>query len=129
VTVRLLAVLLWLMLHGGCASTALWAGMPIDDVQRVAGVWRGWLITPRDYVAATLTITNDGGFELSAPRTWVTGIVARADGGLRFQALSGRAAGGWHGTITLYEHGDTRLLKIARDDRLFPGRFTPDPDG
>ena len=120
------AVLLALLVFAGCASTARPVHAPIG-VQDVVGVWHGWLITPRDYLAATLAIHGDGSFELNALRTHVTGMIIGAGGALRFEASSGRGAAGWHGTITLVERGDVRLLKTARDDRLFPGRFTPDP--
>jgi len=120
-------VLFALLFVAGCAS----APIPVQTsagAQDVAGLWHGWLITPRDYVAATLTIQSNGVFELIAPRTRVVGKITSAGGVLRFDAASGRAsAAGWHGTITVSERGDTRLLKTARDDRLFPGRFTPDP--
>ncbi|PYN68997.1 MAG: hypothetical protein DMD90_03605 [Candidatus Rokuibacteriota bacterium] len=120
------AVLLGMLVFAGCAPTSRPAHAPIG-VQDVVGVWQGWLITPRDYLAATLAIHGDGSFELSAPRTYVAGTIIGAGGALRFEASSGRGAAGWHGTITLDERGDVRLLRTARDDRLFPGRFTPDP--
>ena|SRR6266700_3971018 len=120
------AVLLGLLLLAGCASTTKPVHAPIG-LHDVVGIWHGWLITPRDYVAATLAIHDDGIFELSAPRTRIAGMITGASGELRFEASSGRGAAGWHGTITLDAHRDPRFLKIARDDRLFPGRFTTEP--
>src|SRR3989454_10636192 len=124
---RRLQILLTLLPLACCASTAM--RIPIGDVQRLGGLWHGWLITPRDYLAATLTSKSDGTFELRAPRTLVAGTITTAAGVLRFQASSGLGAAGWHGTITLYEGGGTRVLKTARDDPAFPGRVRPGLSG
>jgi hypothetical protein len=126
---RRLALLLILVLVAGCAATATSGHAPVTSLQQIAGHWHGWLITPRDYVAATLTIADNGSFELLTPRTRVAGTVTATADGLRFAATSGIGAGGWHGKFALYEGDGGRLLKISRDDRLFPGRFTPASTG
>ncbi len=65
-----------------------------------------------------------GTFQLSAPRTRVSGALALSAGTFRFEGQSGG-----RGTITLYETSGKRLLKTERDDRQFPGRFTPTTTG
>ena len=126
---RRLAFPLALALMAGCAAPATSGHAAVTTLQQIAGHWQGWLITPRDYLAASLTIGDDGRFELIAPRTWVAGVVTPTADGLRFAATSGLGAGGWHGTFILYGGDGARLLKVSRDDRLFPGRFTPASTG
>jgi hypothetical protein len=117
-----LAVLVCLV--GGCATT-----LSVDErsgLAMITGTWQGWIVTSRDFVAATLLIRRDGTFELSGRRTIVprtaTGRVSVQDGLLRFEGSAG-----WRGRMTLQQRARTRLLVTERDDRLFPGRFTPVP--
>lgn len=104
----------------GCAVTAGAHRATVLDVREVAGAWIGWLITTRDSYAATLEITSDGTFALSASRTRAAGRVMIEGGVLRFEGT-----GGWRGTMSVYADDGHRLLKMVRDDKLFPGRFTP----
>src|SRR2546428_9745357 len=96
---RRLPILLTLLPLACCASTAM--RIPIGDVQRLGGLWHGWLITPRDYLAATLTIKSDGTFELRAPRTLLAGTVTAPARVVRLLGSSGLGADGWVATWTL----------------------------
>src|SRR3989442_15809117 len=101
------AVLLGMLLLVGCASTTRPVHAPIG-VHDVVGVWHGWLITPRDYLAATLAIHADGSFGQDATWTYAAWTIIEAAGELRFEASWGRGAAGWHVTITLAEWGNVR---------------------
>jgi hypothetical protein len=111
-----LPIAMIVVLLGACATTRSSA---VDDVEGVVGEWRGWLLTTRDFVPATLRIHGDGTFHLDARRIHVSGLLSVKEGQLRFEA--GR---GWRGAVTLHETPGGQLLKTERDDRLLIGRFT-----
>jgi hypothetical protein len=92
------------------------------DQRGVAGTWRGWVITSRDFVPVSLEIRPDGAFEMSG---WgfgtarsVSGVVAVRDGQPRLEG-----SGGWHGPIAVSGAAPHRVLRIVRDDQLYTARL------
>ncbi len=109
------------LLLGGCVMATLSVSTP-EDVKALTGMWRGWIVTGRDFTPATLEIHSDAVFEISGFRVGVvrgvTGTLAVRDGNLRLEG-----SGGWRGTVIISGPTKRRVLRIERDDRLYPARF------
>jgi hypothetical protein len=118
--VFVLGVLMSGLLVGGCAAIGPMSAP--GDVKTLTGTWRGWIVTQRDFLPATLEIHSDGTFEMSGSRLTVvrsvTGTVVLRDREVRFEG-----SGGWRGTVSVAGTARHRTLKIDRDDRLYTARF------
>ncbi len=102
-----------------CATTAV----VTPDITSLAGRWRGWIITGREFTPALLEIHPDGTVEMSGIRAPVTRIVTGTlmakDGTLRLEGTAG-----WRGAVTVSRRENKRAIRIERDDHLFLARFT-----
>jgi hypothetical protein len=96
-------VALILVIASACATVP---SRPVEDVTALKGSWRGWIITPREFVPALLEVEPDGTFVMSGVREPVTRVVTGT-----FYVKDG-----------VTSHG-RRTLTTEREDRRFPARF------
>jgi hypothetical protein len=89
-------------------------------VSALAGSWQGWLVTDGGVSLISFDIRADGTFQVSGPLVRASGILAVADGALRFEGT-----GMWRGTLVPEGTGERRVLRIQRDDRLYRGTLHP----
>jgi len=92
----------------------------VDDVKALTGSWQGWLVTERGFNLINFEIRADGSFEVSGLWVRANGILAVAEGRLRFDGT-----GLWRGTLVPEGTGERRALRLERDDRLYRGTLHP----
>lgn len=104
----------------GCASAPAPTAVSGEDVKALAGSWQGWLVTEQGFNLINFEIRADGSFEVSGRSVRASGILAVADGQLRFDGT-----GSWRGTLVPEGTGERRALRLERDDRLYRGTLHP----
>ena len=122
-TIRLVVTLVALQWFVGCAAPGPsgqlpWAPVPIEEFRSVAGKWEGLMTRlPRaledDWVR--VRIHDDGAYEFASYRTIgvFTGKGTLELGNGAVTATSERGVA----TLTLYQAGDRRLLRVAATAR------------
>lgn len=99
---------------------------PARDLRAIAGKWEGAILLRDGTYPATLTIKEDGAYEMLAPALFRPG--PRFVGSVKVVGEKYRFAGetlGRNGTYTLHEDGVTRILVVITDDGIAAARFKP----
>ena len=117
---RQIIAVLAIAILAGCASLPGPTPVSVEDVTALTGTWQGWLVTERGFNLINFEIRADGSFEVSGPWVRANGILAVADGRLRFDGT-----GPWRGTLVLEGTAERRALRLERDDRLYRGTLHP----
>ena len=117
-------VILSVVMTVGCAS--LPPEQVARDLKTIDGKWEGWVQIRTDRHPATITITQDGRFEvlvpsLGSPGPRFIGTISVIDGTYRFKSETT----GSTGTYTLHEGEGKRILVGVADGGRSSSEFRP----
>ena len=111
-----------LVIFAGCASLKAARGVPITDINLIAGKWAGTMTPgPGGQQAIYLTITPDGKLTAIWGLNTAWGTVTVQNG----QASYNMEPPVYEGTITLYVEGDRRTLVMDDTWASFNAQVTP----